>query len=280
MQPIIIIGAARSGTKFLRGLLGAHPDCHAIPYDINFIWRLGHQQAPDDALSTEDYTPRDIAHIRQIIFRMAKVDPADRGYLIEKTVSNTLRVPLVHHIFPEARFIHLVRDGLDVVESAYRTWQEPPQIGYLFQKLRYFPLSSYRYALWYVGNMIRGRLSRKQDAPIWGPRYPGIAEDVRTKDLLTVCARQWAICVQMAHESLAKLPQDSQTTVRYESLVTEPETMARLCEFIGVEPEPVLTAHQIQTRKDCIGKGNAGLTEAQVAHIYPIIEGSRDIPIA
>ena len=38
--------------------------------------------------------------------------------MVEKTCANTLRLPFVDKVLPEARYLHIVRDGVDVVASA------------------------------------------------------------------------------------------------------------------------------------------------------------------
>src|SRR4051812_20775701 len=40
-QPVIVIGAARSGTKLLRDSLATHADVARVPYDVNYVWRFG-----------------------------------------------------------------------------------------------------------------------------------------------------------------------------------------------------------------------------------------------
>ena len=60
--------------------------------------------------------------------------------MIEKTVGNTLRVGYVAEIVPRVRFVHVIRDGVDVVDSSRIQWQTPPDTGYLREKIRHFPL--------------------------------------------------------------------------------------------------------------------------------------------
>ena len=116
---------------------------------------------------------------------------------MEKTVSNTLRTETVRRIFPEAEFILLERDGLDVVESSYRQWTAPPERGYLVQKLRYFPAREWRYGLWFARNLI----TASDGPPIWGPRYKGISTDLAKYGVAQTCAYQWANCVQASRSS-------------------------------------------------------------------------------
>jgi hypothetical protein len=50
MNVVFVIGAARSGTKFLRDVIGASPYAAVVPYDVNYVWRGGNEGFPDDAL--------------------------------------------------------------------------------------------------------------------------------------------------------------------------------------------------------------------------------------
>jgi hypothetical protein len=125
---IIIIGAARSGTKILRDVLAEASGMGCVPYDIGFVWRYGNQQVPHDVLDPATVTPRIQRFVRRYVDRYAR---SGGDVVIEKTVGNTLRVPFVHAVMPDAAFVHLVRDGMDVVESARRQWSAPPDREYL-----------------------------------------------------------------------------------------------------------------------------------------------------
>lgn len=121
IRPIVLIGAARSGTKFLRSLLAAGAETVAVPYDINYVWRYGNERHPDDALGSELATREIQRYIRATLPRLAvRTRGQSASLLVEKTVGNSLRVDFVRKVLPEARFIHIVRDGRDVVESARR----------------------------------------------------------------------------------------------------------------------------------------------------------------
>ena len=202
-SPLILVSAARSGSKLLRDLLGASPECAVVPFDINFVWRHGNEDRPDDALPPEAAREPVVRYIRRALPRLAGLRANDARFVVEKTVSNSLRVPFVARVFPEARFVWLVRDGRAVAESTRRVWHEPPERGYLLRKLRYFPLRDFRYATWYLKNRLRPGPAR-----VWGPRYPGIDADLASLDLLEVCARQWAACNASARDGLAALPRE------------------------------------------------------------------------
>jgi sulfotransferase family protein len=241
--PLILISAARSGSKLLRDLLGASPACAVVPFDVNFVWRHGNEDRPDDALPAEAAGPLQVKYIRRAIPRLAGVRSSGDGRLVvEKTVSNSLRVPFVARVFPEARYVHLVRDGRAVAESTRRVWHERPARGYLLSKLRYFPLNDFRYAIWYLRNRWRAR-AQEGHAMIWGPRYPGIEEDLRSLDLLAVCARQWAVCNERARAGLRQLPVGQVFELRYEDLVDGDDRLSALCDFAGIDDAaPILAA--------------------------------------
>lgn len=253
-RPIFLIGAARSGTKFVRDTIGLHPQIDVVPYDINYIWRLGNEKATSDALTVEQATPEVIAQIRQeFAQRFHKGAP----FVIEKTVSNALRVPFINRIFPEAYYLHLVRDGRDVIESVQRQWTAKPDWRYLVQKALQFP---YRKALGYawsygVATLQRTFGKQQSQASVWGPRYPGVDADLQRYDLLEVCALQWHYCVQMASDDLAQLPDTQWQVMRYEALVQDPSAhMVQIASAIGLDPQPF----EALDYSEIIAPGNVG----------------------
>ena len=266
-RPLIIIGAARSGTKFLRDTLAASSRARAIPYDIAYVWRCGNESWPDDALPTAQCSDKVRQYIRDFVFDVG----GGSDVVIEKTVANSLRVPFVAEVFPEAKFVHLIRDGRDVVESAYRQWQSPVNWRYTLKKARQFPLRNFRYAFWYVKNLFAGSTKRR-GGQVWGPRYPGIDDDVRDKELIEVCASQWVACVSAAAQDLQALAPDKFMTIRYEDLVHDERVLAELCHFADIDDvDTVLEEMQQSVLPDTIGKWQTGLDDPLVEKMMPII---------
>lgn len=277
-QPIIILGAGRSGTKFLRSLLAVSPECKNIPYDINYIWRFGNEATLDDELSIAQLSPEIKKYIRSQIDRYTSDSNNQHNkFVIEKTVSNTLRVAFVNAVFPHAKFIHLIRDGRAVTESAMRQWQEPPNQQYLMQKLKYFPWRNYAYAIKYVSNIVKRKVFGQIESYTWGPRYKNISEDVRSKTLAEVCAIQWRECVERCMSQLATLPSNRYIEVRYEDLVSSPRTIKDLCSFIGISEIDMILKNYHDTVEDSnIGKWQTNLDEEAAKSILneisPLLE--------
>ncbi len=233
-SPIFIIGAARSGTKFLRDCLRADTRIAAVPYDINYIWRLGQPKGSDDQLSPQNLSLAQIRVIRRATVAQARLTPCH--ILLEKTVSNSLRVPFVDAIFPGARYVHLVRDGRDVALSAINEWSASPDYRRLVEKLRRIPVYSLPYIGWYIRNSILGRQKRSgSHVKVWGPRYPGITVDVASRTLAEVCALQWQHSVETARADLAKLPQDRVFMIKYEALVSDRSVIAKLAAGLNLD---------------------------------------------
>jgi len=230
-RPIILLGAARSGTKALRDALGCHPALTAVPHDVNFVWKFGNYSVSHDELGPEHARPEVIRYIHGFLAKYGR----DGCRVVEKTVSNALRVPFVRAVVPDAVFVHLLRDGREVVESAMRMWRAPLEQGRLLDKLRDVPIAALPiYARQYLQRYLRRRWLGQAQLESWGPRFVGIDEEVRQRPLLEVCALQWRRCVESASAALiAGLEAGSVCEVRYERLVMAPEAeLRRLYAFL------------------------------------------------
>lgn len=240
IRPIVLVGAARSGTKIVRDVLADAANAGRVPYDVGFVWRYGNEDVPHDVLDPATATPRITSFIRSYLDRYAHFGAGTAPIVVEKTVGNALRVPFVTRVLPDALFLHLVRDGVDVAESTRRQWLAPPDHRYLAAKLRHFPLVlAPTYGRKYLMSQMRHYV--KQDARVgsWGPRYPGIDDDIRSTGLLNVCARQWQTCVESARDAFQHI--SAQTVeLRYEDLVADPaSSIRRVLEQLGIPTDDV-----------------------------------------
>lgn len=221
-QPIVLIGAARSGTKIVRDVLAAATGAGRVPYDVGFVWRYGNERVPHDVLDPSTVSSRVGSFIRSYVDRYARGEASGQLVVVEKTVGNALRVPFVNRVLPDAVFVHLIRDGVDVAESTRRQWLAPPDRRYLAEKLRHFPVRlAPTYGRKYAVSQIQHYLRKDARVGTWGPRYPGIDDDVQSIDLLDVCAEQWRTCVESARDSL-RCVSTRTAEIRYEELVADP----------------------------------------------------------
>ncbi len=249
---IVIIGAARSGTKLLRDALAEATGAGRVPYDISYVWRYGNEERPDDVLRPDDIDVKARRFIRRYIDQYAEGQPIS---VIEKTVGNSLRVPAVAAVFPHAAYIHLIRDGVDVIESAMRQWCLAPDLGYLASRLRHVPMRFLpHYGVKYLRSLSARRAHHNGRMGTWGVRYPGIDDDLVNLDLLTVCARQWHHAVTHAQSAFDR--SDVRVAeVRYERLVSDPAAeLSRLASFAGLE----IDAQKLESVQQRVVRGRVG----------------------
>ena len=269
-RPIILIGAARSGTKLLRDAIATHPQIDKVPYDVNYIWGIGNERSPHDAFEPNSITERSRQAIIHQLTRFHKQAP----FLIEKTVSNCLRISYLLSIFPNAQFIHLTRNGYDVIESTSRQWNAPINWKYVLEKAKTFPITqAFGYGRRYLTGLFRKTIGQASSHTVWGVRYPGITNDLANLSLLEVCAKQWLACVKAASHDLSKLPSERVFTTTYESFVTQPlQVLHALSAFLDINADHYEgAADKLNISRSNIGKGKEQLSESQLALVSPYV---------
>ncbi len=221
-QQLIIIGAGRSGTNMLRDILVQFAGLGTWPCDeINYIWRHGNRSFPTDAFTPKMATPKVKRYIRRQFAKLATSQALET--IVEKTCANSLRVGFVEEVLPKAKYIHIIRNGLDAAVSASERWTATLDLKYIFSKAKYVPPSDLPYyAGRYLLNRIQKLLSRKAQLAAWGPRFEGMEEVLCTNLLPVACAIQWQRCVTAAERELAQIPDHRVFHVQYEQFVAEP----------------------------------------------------------
>lgn len=237
-QPVIIVGAGRSGTNILRDTLVSLGSCATWPCDeINYIWRYGNRAFPTDEIPKSRATVENRNYIRSHFDAIST--EYDKKLVVEKTCANSLRVPFVDEVVPEAKYLCITRDGADVVSSAMNRWTAELDVNYLLKKARYVPKGDIPYyAFRYASHRARKLFSNSKSLPTWGPIYDGMRDDAKSFTLAELCAKQWGLCVRHSLDALATFEQERVFHVRYEEFVTNPaKTMSDVCEFLGVVAE-------------------------------------------
>jgi sulfotransferase family protein len=126
-DPILVIGAPRSGTTYLQAVLSQHPDIFISRETRIFFWAF--QMAvkiPDDPRQRYIHTHREefdaaiLPWTRRFISDFYTEIGRGTYFWGDKYPNyaanpNVLR--FIHHLYEGAKFIHLVRDGRDVAAS-------------------------------------------------------------------------------------------------------------------------------------------------------------------
>lgn len=131
--PIFIGGAGRSGTTLLRVILDSHsriacgPELKVIP-SIAYLWaEFQTKYAPflaESRMESEDIDRVFRAFIVGLLEPLRRYEGKAR--VAEKSPNNVFFFPHLHRIFPDATFLHMMRDGRDVVASLLTMeWKTP-----------------------------------------------------------------------------------------------------------------------------------------------------------
>jgi len=273
-QPVILIGAARSGTRHVRDVLAASSSLVPIEHDISFVWRRGNESLPHDELRTADATTPVVSEIRSRIDELAATR-ADQEVL-EKTVSNTLRLEFVHAVYPAARFVVLTRGGREVIESSHRQWTAGADWRRWMTKLSTIGVADLPYLAGVGRRMVKSRLSSDKTPAIWGVRYDGIEADLAAEDLSWVVAHQWLHSLQRTEEALRNgVPA---IVTRYEDMVADAAEVRRVAELLCLpDAEACVDRSRRVTRKQPAIAWENFLTAGQRDAIEPIIEEGEKI---
>ncbi len=152
-RPLFVVGCPRSGTTLLQSMLAAHPQIVSFP-ESHFFNRLisARPWMRRLGLASRMARPRFHAFLREIhheemvsllpwyaitmrqyvrAFRAALNRIAAQlgaRYWLEKTPGHLHYIPFIERWMPDACFIHILRDGRDVVASLYEVTHRHPEV--------------------------------------------------------------------------------------------------------------------------------------------------------
>ncbi|WP_299873331.1 sulfotransferase [uncultured Cocleimonas sp.] len=273
-KTIIIIGAPRSGTNMLRDILSSIDNVGTWPCDeINYIWRHGNIRSETDEFAATLATPTIKTYIRKQFKKLAQ--QKDLKYVIEKTCANSLRVGFVDQVIPDAHYIYITRNGLDVIASANLRWTAKLDIPYLLKKVRYVPFFDLPYyATRYFWSRIYRVFSQEKRLAFWGPQLKDLQHLLKKNTLDEICAIQWKQCVEKSEDDFRNIPKERITRVSYENFVDKPETeLQTILEEIGIEFDKAhLKEFVSRVSKKSVGKWKQSLNNETLDRINPLIK--------
>lgn len=153
--PLFLVGMPRSGTKLLRELLNGHPQIGIVEQETAFLpfllkkWQGKTLSEADRQDIYQDLKATNFFWNQQRFHGRAMSNPPwqslDDSYLIENLLEDVFRfyapkkgdfiwgdktpgylrhIPLLKHHWPEAKFIHIIRDPRDLCLSVNRAWRK------------------------------------------------------------------------------------------------------------------------------------------------------------
>jgi Sulfotransferase family len=222
---VFVGGAGRSGTTLMRVLLDSHrricsgPELKVLP-QIAELYQLVSKLGP--VMDGYGNTPAEVqAHFRHFVeslsanFRRASGKPR----WAEKTPHNAVVIATLGLLFPDARFIHVIRDGRDVACSLVtmnwiesRTGAKVDYIQNIAKAARYWHDTVRRARQQSAQPLVAGRVIEV--------RYEALVADTEgtMRKVLDFLAEPWDPAILQAHKkSRAGEPRESST-----DQVTEP----------------------------------------------------------
>lgn len=245
-RPIFIIGSGRSGTTVFYRLLAGHGSLGWLSSYVNrfpgspWLARLNVlYQAPalvkryqderwfpkpveafpiwdrfhplENSLGSPPLTEEDVseADVEGMLHYVSKILRfSRRARFMNKNTRNTRRIRYLHAIFPDALFIHVIRDGRAVTNS--------------FLNVDWWPMLS----LWWAEGKTPVELQREGVDPV------------------LIAARLWRLNTERVLQDKQYIPLDQYAEVHYEKLMQDPVVeMRRILDFCGLPWTPRFRAH-------------------------------------
>jgi len=209
--PIFIVGAPCSGTNIFYRTIAKHPDLAWIsnitkkvpsslwltriimlfrndhrPTEANNVWQkfAGND---DESLGRKDVTAAARKYLHSVLQNNLRIFNKPR--FVNKCPGNSVRIEFLKEIFPDAMFIHILRDGR---AAAY--------------------------------SIMRSRLGHS--GAYWSVKPPGW-QGLLKLPLVDACALQWKMTVATILQSANKLPPEQFMEIRYEEFVDRPAEMLK-----------------------------------------------------
>lgn len=243
-RPIFILGAPRSGTTFLGACLAQLPELSyhfepvatkaAARYVYSGVWRAA--------------TAR--FFYRQVYAWLMRLHADGHLRFAEKTPQNCFVAPFLAEAFPDAQFIHILRDGRDAALS----YSKQP----------------------WLSTAAKDSGLREPGGYLFGP-YPRFwveaerEEEFRQTTDIQRCIWAWRRHVEAALAGTRSLPADRYWELRYESLAREPQRGATdLLRFLGIAATPAHAPFEQalgRARTDMIGQWREELSAEQLRQI-------------
>jgi hypothetical protein len=205
MNPFVfIVGSPRSGTTLLQRLLDAHPELAIVHRETHwipdfFLDRTGltpdgmvtagllsklmkHRTFSHMGIGRQDleqlFDPLEPLPYARFVSSLFDLYGAKRGKsrIGDKTPRYVRRIPVLHSLWPEAMFVHLIRDGRDVCLSILDWRKKVPRLASLFPTWAEDPVTTAA-LLWDLSV----RLGRRDGPPLGTKIY----HEIRYEDLVS-----------------------------------------------------------------------------------------------
>lgn len=221
-RPIIILACPRSGSTLLfetlkksQTLWTIGDESHAVIEHIPEFSTV-YNGFKSNELTEHDGDIRTITLLKSRFKEQLRdneshqYNPSVNGLIrfLEKTPKNSLRIQFLKKVFPDALFIHLIRDPKDNISSIIDGWNSKHFITY---------------------PNLPGFNNR------WSYLLPPNWESMQGKSIAEIATFQWKVCNQSIHQALITLPKNQYHVVNYQDFLDNTSAVVeRICEFAKI----------------------------------------------
>jgi hypothetical protein len=196
---LFIVGCARSGTTLVRRIVDAHPEIaittemHWISHYVNYFKNQNRLVAPGLVYELSEHKrfaqfeiPREEfeallgsgealpypTFLNRVFGLYGKIN--NKPLVGNKTSGYVRRIPTLHALWPDAKFVHIIRDGRDVCLSVLN-WNKAERTAGRYASWEEDPISTT--ALWWERKVRKAR----EDGAALGP---GLYQEMHYEDLV------------------------------------------------------------------------------------------------
>jgi hypothetical protein len=227
---VFVVGSPRSGTTFLAGAIGSLPGF----VDLGEVAPVKAAVPELAALEAEEAARR----LRRTLAIARRVGLVGKVRAVEQTPELAHLVDVVRNAYPQARIVHIVRDGRDVVSSLLeKPWLRPVQ-------------------------------TKSDDAGIAYGAYARFwVEPERRAEFETVSDARRAAWAWRSYVTAARSAQPPPLELRYEQLSNDPAAVAdKLAAYVDA-PTGALATALGRAHRASIGRFRQDLDEEQLADV-------------
>ena len=221
--PIFILGCGRSGTSILGITLAMHSkvtflnerrDLWFSAYPETDIWTNKAAERNGKIILTSENTDNKKSKKLHKLFWLETIMP-ERPVFIEKLPINNFRLDFINSIFPDALYVHIYRNGLEVAKS----------IEKIADTGRWFGKSKEKYKWKQLVDITK---KKNQHRPL-----SELCTNNFEKGLL-----EWRLSTEATVNFLNNLPKNRFVEISYADFMSKPsEVIEGLFSFIGVDNE-------------------------------------------
>lgn len=243
-RPLFIIGAPRSGTTFLGACIGEIPE-------ISYHFEPVATKAASHYIYHHEWSFTKASRFYQLVYGWLMHIHADGDLrFAEKTPRNCFIIDFLNQAFPNAQFIHIIRDGRDAALS----YSKKPWLQATSAKSGKSEPGGYAYGP-YARFWVEAERTQEFEA---------------TSDIHR-CIWAWRRFTESALSSVKTIPADRYHELQYEDLVAHPHREAQaMLDFMGIDNQVsrrLFQAAVANVRPDSVGQWKKELNTEQLHQV-------------